>query len=218
MNVLLLDAKERFDASRAREFSDRGARVVEHCVTLQSALHQVTASHVDVIVVDPEPWGPCAIAQLQAVAPHTPVLAMTAQVELEYVLACLEAGAAGYLTKPIDPSQFVRALRDAIEGLTPLSADVGKLLLPLLRNRRSPVVHGVDLTDRERNVLGLLVNGHAYADIADALGIGVGTVQSHVKNLYRKLNVCSKAEAATIAVEQGLLRRTPERRRARSLT
>jgi DNA-binding NarL/FixJ family response regulator len=62
------------------------------------------------------------------------------------------------------------------------------------------------LTERESEVLGLLVAGHSYADIGTALGIQLGTVQSHVKSIYRKLEVSSKAEAVRVALTEGAIR------------
>lgn len=216
LNVLLL-GEHAIEAARVRELGALGVHVLDQCATLQSALALLTAIAPEVIVIDPIPWGACVISQLRSVT-KAPVLVMSARLELEHVLACLEAGAAGYVTTQLDATHLVRALRDVIDGQTPLSANVSTLLRPLLRDRRMEQQHAVGLTDREHSVLSMLVNGHAYAAIADALGIGLGTVQSHVKNLYRKLDVCTKAEAATIAFRHGLLSTRPERRRARAIT
>lgn len=65
--------------------------------------------------------------------------------------------------------------------------------------------HAGGLTDRERDVLTLLAQGHTYPDVARALGIGLGTVQTHVKTIYRKLDIASKAEAAVAAQRLGLV-------------
>ncbi len=213
MDVVLLDAAGTNAALSERPIA-LGVNVLDHCDAIESALDVLTGIAPDVVIVEPSPWGPRVITRLQA-ATRAPVLVISARPQLDHVLACLDAGAAGYLTADLDATQWKRALQDAAEGRAPLSADVSKLLLPLLRDRRETVEPPVDLTDRERNVLSLLVHGHAYAAIADALGIGLGTVQSHVKNLYRKLDVCTKAEAATIALRQGLLSVQPERRRSR---
>jgi DNA-binding NarL/FixJ family response regulator len=104
----------------------------------------------------------------------------------------------------------VAAVRERLGEASALLASLGGL--PARWGREPPLTAGSKrelLTPREQEILSLLAGGHAYAEIAKALAIGLGTVQSHVKSIYRKLEVGSKAEAVGVALTEGILRRDP---------
>lgn len=203
--VLIVDSDTLYAARLERSLHENAIRVVHRCEQLHRALELFERETTDVVVVDPHPWGAPAISRLTAALP-VPVVVNSTGLCVARVLACLDAGAVGYLTKDEDATRLAQHVRDAVDGGAPFSADIGSLLLPILRDcpREAPGL--VALTAREKHILGLLVQGHAYASIGIALGIGLGTVQSHIKNLYRKLEVCSKAEAVAMAMQHGLLR------------
>lgn len=203
--VLVLDADGESASFSATAIAAAGLLLIGSYERSAAALAALEDQAVDVALVDPAAWGPGVIRELRAARPSTRVLAASLHAMLEHVLACLAAGAAGYVTKNRDGAQLAQQVQEAAQGHAPFSADVGTLLLPLLCERRGVRLPPSALTQRERQVLSLLSNGHTYGSVAAALGVGVGTVQSHVKNLYRKLEVCSKAEAVTVAVRQGLL-------------
>ncbi len=123
------------------------------------------------------------------------------------IVAAFEAGAAGYLLKGGPLSEIVTAVRQVREGLAPISPTVARHIVTALQRRAAaPAAPARDpLTTREREILSLLVGGHSYAAIAAGLNISLGTVQSHVKNIYRKLEVNSKAEAVGVALTEGLV-------------
>ena len=112
-------------------------------------------------------------------------------------------------------SETAKAFRAASEDERSLAIRVfGDFLKPRSRRkairefdgaRKKTPSNAFSLTAREREVLALLAEGHAYGDIAAALSIGTGTVQNHIKALYRKLEVSSKAEAVSVAMRAGLL-------------
>lgn len=169
---------------------------------------------IDALAMDSTDCCVALVLELRASC-AAPVLMIARSIDADEALQYLRAGACGVMSRAHAVSQLSHAVVDALQRRAPLSADIASSLLPMLMHGRAPSQDEVCLTDREHTILGMLVYGHAYAAIATALGIGLGTVQSHVKNLYRKLDVCTKAEAATVAIEQGLLRARPERRRAR---
>jgi DNA-binding NarL/FixJ family response regulator len=153
----------------------------------------------------PDGSGVEVIATLRQVAPRCAAIAFTVFDDAERVLGALAAGARGYLLKAASPDDLVRALDDAQAGGIHLSPGVARLLCDRwigTPDSRS----GAALTDRETEVLRHLALGATYAACADALGIGLGTVQGHVKSIYGKLEVTSKAEAALAAARLGLLR------------
>ena len=116
------------------------------------------------------------------------------------------AGASGYILKEMTPAALVDAVVQAAQGGAPLSPSVASAILATYRERcgSEPTSQTVrldvaDLTPRELDVLRLLCDGSTYVNVAAALGIGVGTVQSHVKSIYGKMGVASKTELASAA-------------------
>ena len=146
------------------------------------------------------------IRRLRAALPRIAVLVLSACCEPEPVLEAIEAGAGGYLLKDAPLPELRDALEQVLAGNAPLSSQIARHLLGRLqRTPEAPRGPQPELSARELEVLDLLARGAPYAQIAEALSIGLGTVQSHVKNVYRKLEVCSKAEAARVAIRRGLV-------------
>jgi DNA-binding NarL/FixJ family response regulator len=116
----------------------------------------------------------------------------------------VELGVAAVLPTDAPPAAIAAALHAAAEGRVTVDPFGAELVFRGLR-ARSDTRGRYTITARERDVLGLLVQGHTIAEIAGALGIGFHTAQTHVKNLYRKLDVGSKAEATAIALRHQLV-------------
>jgi DNA-binding NarL/FixJ family response regulator len=124
----------------------------------------------------------------------------------EQVFQALQAGARGYILKDQHPDWLAHQLQGLIYGQPPLSPAIArKLLQHFQQQNKTPVVPAQELSLREREVLGLLAQGIRIADIGDELGISRHTVGDHVKNIYRKLNISSRAEAALQARSFGLV-------------
>ena len=173
---------------------------------------ELPLERLDAAVVDlglPGISGTETIRGLRQIRPHLPVLVLTVFEDPERVVAAIEAGASGYQLKGATLPELRRALEQVIGGLSPLSPAIASHLLDAIRRRGAHAVpeRRAALTPREVDVLALLVHGHSYVSIAGALDIGLGTVQTHVKSVYRKLEVASKAEAAAVAVTHNLLPR-----------
>jgi DNA-binding NarL/FixJ family response regulator len=134
------------------------------------------------------------------------LLALVPEAIPALAVLAIEAGASGCLCDDASIAELDSAIQQLQNGFSPLCPRVAHAVLDALRSRsiraESP---GIALTPREKEILALLGRGHAYASVAKALGIGVGTVQTHVRRLYRKLEVSSKAEAAALAVRYGLV-------------
>lgn len=159
-----------------------------------------TAAVVDLTL--PDVHGVHAVRALRRALPSCPVLVLTQSARADDVFDSLRAGACGYLLKPTGVPQVLAALGEALEGGAPMSPAIAKVVVDSF-NRPDDELDV--LTLREREVLGLLAKGHLYADVADSLSIRLGTVQAHVKSIYSKLEVSSKAEAAAIAARLGLV-------------
>jgi DNA-binding NarL/FixJ family response regulator len=183
-----------------------GHDVVGAFGSVSDALGDLSRARPDVAIMDlmlPGMDGLDGIRLLRRVAPEVKVIVLTAHLDKRQVIECLAAGADGYILKGTRLKDIALSIVDLVEGHAPISPEAARHLVDGIRDKTPTAAH--DLTAREREVLALLAEGHSYEDIARALDIGVGTVQTRVKSLYRKLEVSSKAEAVTVAMRAGLL-------------
>lgn len=177
----------------------------------EDAIAAATGLEAEVALVDlglPGISGVETIRRLREILPALPILVFTVFETPAAIVEAIEAGAAGYLLKGTPLPEVVEGIRQVESGLAPISPAVAGHLLERIRARAArpaPSAPAVNLTGREQEVLSFLVGGHSYASIATALGIRPGTVHTHVKNVYRKLEVASKAEAVAVAIRQGLV-------------
>lgn len=132
------------------------------------------------------------------------VVMLTAFEDPALIVEAICAGADGYLLKRTSPRELIAQLAVITEGGAPLTAGVARTLLDVVRDRAVPPADLPPLTSREREVLVGLVRGGSYKIIAADLGIGVETVRTHIKALYRKLQVSNVAAAVSRAVKAGL--------------
>lgn len=160
----------------------------------------------DVVLMDllmPGMDGAAATRQIREKFSTVQVIALTSFKETEQVQSAIQAGAIGYLLKDISAEDLARAIRLAHAGkptLAPEAADV------LIQAARSPERHlAEDLTEREREVLSLLVEGLNNQQIADRLVVGVSTAKSHVSNVLSKLGVATRTEAVSFALKHRIL-------------
>lgn len=206
--VLIVEDNTGFRQALAVGLRAEGYTVAASCASGEEALEALGCTAPDVALVDlglSGMSGAETIRVLRAHLPELPALVLTVFEDPTAILEAIEAGARGYLLKGVHLDEVTRALDEVKSGLCPISPAVARHLLDRVRGRGEPA-SACPLTAREREVLCLLVRGHAYADIAGALGIGLGTVQSYVKNVYRKLEVSTKAEAACVALREGWVR------------
>lgn len=136
-------------------------------------------------------------------------LAFTQFDDTDLVFAALRAGARGYLLKDTSREQLLSAIQEALEGGGPMTPAIArKVISSFSASAASEAAKTEDygLTPREHEALKLLVEGCSYDAVAGRLNVGVGTVQTYVKSIYRKLHVSSKAEATALAMRQGLVR------------
>jgi DNA-binding NarL/FixJ family response regulator len=123
----------------------------------------------------------------------------------DYVFEALRNGASGYILKKADPVKLLEAIHDAAEGGAPMSPGVAARVLKFFKGFVPPQKEALDLTERERRILGLLTDGLSYKMIASELAISYHTVNSHIKSIYEKLQVNSAGEAISKALRQGLI-------------
>ncbi|MBT3165176.1 response regulator transcription factor [Streptomyces sp. Vc74B-19] len=160
----------------------------------------------DVILMDvrmPGMDGVEALRRLRELDHRARVLIVTSFTEQRTVIPALRAGAAGYVYKDIDPDALAGAIRSVHAGHVLLQAEVAGALLSQEENAPGTGRAG-SLTEREREVLGLIADGRANREIARALVLSEKTVKTHVSNILMKLDLADRTQAALWAVRHGL--------------
>ena len=153
-----------------------------------------------------------ATRRLKAIDPGVPVIALTVFEEPATILEAIGAGIDGYLLKKSSVVELLTLLRSILGGGAPLTPAVARTLLDVVRNQPAARADAdqvktarLDLSPREQDVLRGLVRGLGYKQIADADGTSLDTVRTHVRNIYRKLQVHSVAQAVGRAIRERLV-------------
>jgi two-component system, NarL family, response regulator LiaR len=159
----------------------------------------------DVVLMDmvmPDMDGATATHAIRQQFPQVQVIALTSFKEGDLIKKALEAGAIAYLLKDVSADDLVRAIRAAHAGRATLSPEAAQALV---ETSNQPPTPGLDLTDREREVLALMVEGLNNTQIAGRLTVSPSTVKSHVSNVLAKLGVASRTEAVTLALRNHIV-------------
>jgi two-component system response regulator DevR len=176
--------------------------------TVAEVCEMASASQPHVVLMDyalPDGDGVTATVAIKSLQPEVKVVMLTAFLDEEVLVAAIEAGCSGYVTKYKGAEELVTAVRLAAQGEALVSADMLARLLPRLR--RSHHGLGWNLTPRERQVLELLAEGDTKEVIASRLFVSTNTVRNHIQNILTKLGAHSRLEAVAAAAREGLLHR-----------
>lgn len=168
------------------------------------AVDMALALRPDVVVMDikmPHLSGIEATKRIKATAPEVRVLALSAYDDDPYVWGLLEAGASGYVLKTAESRELISAIRAVAAGRSALDPAIA----PRIIARAARPTTSSELTEREREVLHLAARGLTNKQIGHDLDISDRTVQNHLANIYAKLNVQSRTEAVTAALQRGLI-------------
>jgi two-component system, NarL family, response regulator LiaR len=171
----------------------------------EAAVDIVRQSKPDVVLMDmlmPRMDGISAIKIIRQVCPDTQVIALTSFNEPENVQNALKAGAISYLMKNVSVDELANAVRKAHRGQSTLAPEAAQVLITA--TTRPPAV-GHDLTEREREVLALMVEGLNNREIAERLIISSSTVKNHVSSILAKLGTVSRTQAVALAVENRII-------------
>ena len=175
-----------------------GFRCAATCASAEEAWRYLPAIAPEVVLMDihlPGKSGIECVAKLKTLLPQTQVIMLTIEEDSERVFDSLKAGATGYLVKSVSPDKILDAITEVHNGGAPMSSHIARSVVSAFRHPAEPANPQLNLSPREEEVLRLLAKGHRSKEIAEELGLGVGTVNTYVRHIYDKLHVRSRAEA-----------------------
>jgi two-component system, NarL family, response regulator LiaR len=187
-----------------------GIQIVGEAADGEYAIEQALELSPDVILMDlvmPRLDGVGAMRELRARGSEARVIVLTSFLDDERLLPAIQAGAAGYLLKDVEPAELARAVRAAHAGDAILDPTVAARVVRAIADGATPAVPLAPerLTRREHEVLTLIARGYSNKRIAFELGISEKTVKAHVGHLLAKLGVADRTQAALLAVQHGLV-------------
>lgn len=180
-----------------------GHKVVSTYNNCEDALRHLERDRPDIILMDLELPGMNGIEgtqKIKKILPKVDIIVITVHANSELVFQALCAGACGYITKNVGHTKLLDAISEVRNGGAPMSSNIARMVVQSFqRNTNSP------LTPRETEVLELLAKGKSYTIIANELFVHKETIKSHIKNIYFKLQVNSKADAIEKALKERLI-------------
>ena len=180
----------------------------------RDAIRRVIQLKPDLVIMDlsmPGMNGMDAVREIKDRMPEVTVLVLTVHSEEEYVMASLQAGANGYVLKDATHNELLTATERVLAGKTYLSPDITEKVVNSYLNtgtgRQEPVTRWDTVTQRERQILKLIAEGHTNRSMAEYLCISVKTVEKHRANLMKKLDLHSVSALTTFALDKGIISR-----------
>jgi DNA-binding NarL/FixJ family response regulator len=202
-----VDDHELFLSGVRSELRER-VEIVGEASTVPEAIEGIGASSPDVVLLDvhlPEGSGTQVIEAVAKSSPDVRFLALSVSDAAEDVIATIRAGARGYVTKTIKPTELVDAIRRVHEGDAVFSPRLAGFVLDAFAGSAPPIDPEIDqLTPREREVLRFIARGYTYKEVASELHLSVKTVETHVSAVLRKLQLSNRRELTRWAEDRRL--------------
>ena len=176
-----------------------GFQCVCTCATVAEALRKIPKAAPDVVLMDiqlPDATGVECTARIKELLPALHIVIVTVYEDSERIFQALRAGACGYLLKRAQPEKIIAAIQEAKDGGVPMTPEIARKVIGQFRNQATAAAEVERLTDREKEVLELVMHGLGNKAIADRLGVTVAAVKWHLQHIYEKLHVHSRTEAA----------------------
>jgi DNA-binding NarL/FixJ family response regulator len=175
-------------------------QLVSEYADAETALHGMAADKPDVVLADinlPGMNGIECVRRLKELLPQTQFMMLTVYEDADKIFGALEAGATGYLLKRTTEPELCAAISEIRQGGSPMTSAIARKVVQSFQKRPPQRAAGeaAQLSPREREILDLLARGYLYKEIADKLKISVPTVNHHIRNMYEKLHVHSRAQA-----------------------
>lgn len=210
LRVMVVDDHPMWRDAVERDLQEAGFDVVAVAADGDQAIARFPAARPQVVVLDLQIPGPDGVAVTEQVLRHDPsarVLVLSASGEQDDVLAAVKAGATGYLLKSASRAELLDAVRRTAAGDPVFTPGLAGLVLGEFRRLAEPSAPepgAPQLTERETEVLRMVATGMSYKQIAERLVLSHRTVQNHVQNTLRKLQLHNRVELTRWAIEQGL--------------
>ena len=210
VRVMVVDDHPMWRDAVERDLARAGYDVVAVAATGREALVRFAATRPQVVVLDlqiPAPDGVQVTSEIVRLEPSTRVLVLSASGEHGDVLAAVTAGATGYLVKSASREELLAAVRRVADGDAVFTPGLAGLVLGEFQRRSEEPAEeppGSTLTERETEVLRMVAKGMSYRQIAERLVLSHRTVQNHVQNTLRKLQMHNRVELTRYAIEHGL--------------
>ena len=210
LRVFLVDDHAMFRAGVRAELGDR-VTVIGEAATVPEAIAAISAQQPDVVLLDvhmPDGGGRAVLEAMRKTHPQVRFLALSVSDAAEDVIGLIRAGARGYVTKTISATELADAIRRVADGDAVFSPRLAGFVLDAFASRAEAPVSDPELdqlTNREREVLRLLARGYAYKEIAKELFISIKTVETHVSNVLRKLQMSNRYELSRWAADRRLV-------------
>ncbi len=207
--IALCEDNENFRESLTQFIADTpGFTVTASLSSAQDLIESIGTDIPDLILMDidmPGLTGIQATALVKSNFPGVQVLILTVYEDDEKIFDAILAGASGYLLKKTPPSKILEAIKEIREGGASMSSSIVKKVLSFFSQQASHNSNEYTLSQRELEILKCLVNGDSYKMIANNCNISIGTVRSHINNIYKKLHINSKSEAVAKAIKERLV-------------
>ncbi|MGA8117186.1 MAG: response regulator transcription factor [Actinocatenispora sp.] len=210
LRVFLVDDHAMFRAGVRAELGPR-VSVIGEAASVSEAISAIAAHEPDVVLLDvhmPEGGGRAVLEALRKTHPQVRFLALSVSDAAEDVIGLIRAGARGYVTKTISAEELADAIHRVADGDAVFSPRLAGFVLDAFASRSDQPVSDPELdqlTNREREVLRLLARGYAYKEIAKELFISIKTVETHVSNVLRKLQMSNRYELSRWAADRRLV-------------
>jgi DNA-binding NarL/FixJ family response regulator len=169
------------------------------CPTAEDALRVIPKLQPDVILMDiqlPNLSGIECVARLKEQLPAAQFIMVTVYEDPDRIFRALRAGASGYILKRSTPEEVLGAIREVHKGGVPMSGEIARKVIHHFQAESTTLAEVEKLSGREREVLDLVVHGFSNKEIADRMSVSVDAIRWHLKNIYHKLHVHTRTEAA----------------------
>jgi DNA-binding NarL/FixJ family response regulator len=209
IRVLLVDDQILFrQGIKSLLSAEQGIQIVGDIGSRSDELEKVSELSPDVIVIDVSPSHGDGIHTIEVVkrqCSNVRILVLTDNSDYGLFRQAATAGVDGYVLKDISPRNLVHAIRAVYQGKTMINPDLSKQILAHLTNHDMPRQRTYGMTERDVEVLAMVARGLSDKEIAQKLGVSESTVKSHLRTIYRRLQVRNRAQAVAFAVEKHLL-------------
>jgi|SRR3569833_388587 len=198
--AIVEDSKTTRESLKAIIDMSPGYRCVCTCQNAEEALSQIPKHQPEVVLMDiqlPKMSGVECVTRLKELMPQVQVVMVTVYQDPDRIFCALRAGASGYLLKRATPEMVLNAIRDVRQGGVPMSAEIARKVIGYFQTQPVAAPEIEKLSPREIEILNLIVPGFSNKEIADRLGISIESIRWHLKNIYNKLHVHSRTEAAS---------------------